>query len=74
MDTITSLENSVPDKYKWLILAASIIVPMLGRAYHSVRSGGGLKGIWNGLIFGTNAITPPQSTANPNEKTTPPSP
>lgn len=30
------------------------IIPMVGRAYHVIKNGGGLKGIWNALIFGTN--------------------
>lgn len=27
---------------------------LLGRAYTAIRNGGGLMGIWNGLVFGTN--------------------
>jgi hypothetical protein len=27
---------------------------LLGRAYSAIRNGGGLIGIWNGLVFGTN--------------------
>jgi hypothetical protein len=69
---ITSIENLVPDKYKWLVLASAIIIPMAGRAYHAIRSGGGIKGIWNGLIYGTNSLqTPQQTLTTSNEKITP---
>lgn len=27
---------------------------LIGRAYTAIRNGGGLMGIWNGLVFGTN--------------------
>ncbi len=29
-----------------------LAVPMLGRAYHALRNGGGLVGIWKSLMFG----------------------
>lgn len=32
----------------------TIILMVLGRAYRSIRDGGGLRGLWNGLIYGTN--------------------
>lgn len=38
--------------------AAWVLVQSLGRAYAAIRKGGGLKGIWDGLIYGTN--TPPK--------------
>ena len=31
-----------------------VIVQFLGRAYAGLRKGGGLKGLWQGIVFGTN--------------------
>lgn len=46
--------NLIPEKYRGGVVLAVALAPFIGRAYHAVTSGGGLKGIWNALIFGTN--------------------
>lgn len=51
--------NLIPEKYRgWALLAAACI-PIIGRAYHAIANGGGLKGIWTALVFGTNTPKPP---------------
>lgn len=42
-----------------------LLVQVLGRAFAGLKNGGGLVGIYRGIVFGTN--TPPESkTANPS--------
>jgi hypothetical protein len=53
--TVDPILNLIPEGYKGLVLAVFILAPIFGRAYHAIVSGGGLKGIWTALMFGTNA-------------------
>lgn len=46
--------NLIPEKYRGYVLLLIALAPVLGRAYHAITSGGGLRGIWTALIFGTN--------------------
>ena len=32
----------------------ALAIPLIGRAYHAVTKGGGIVGIWNSIMFGTN--------------------
>ncbi len=52
--TVDPILNLIPEGYKGLVLAVFILAPIFGRAYHAIVSGGGLKGIWTALMFGTN--------------------
>lgn len=55
METLNTIASLIPVQYApWLAL-----LPILGRAYYALKNGGGLKGVWNGLIFGTNTPNPP---------------
>lgn len=66
MEIFTDLLNAVPAKYtahaSFLMLAAMV----LGRAFHQIKSGGGVVGIWRGFLYGTNAPKP--SDAPPVDK------
>jgi len=44
----------IPEKYRGTALVLLAASPYITRAYHSVRNGGGLKGIINSIWFGTN--------------------
>ena len=44
------LINLIMDNKSSIILA----IPMVTRAYHALSKGGGLVGIWNSIMFGTN--------------------
>lgn len=59
------LENLLPVKYRWLIGAAVVLIPIIGRAYHAVVTGGGLKGIWTSLVLGTNVPKDVPTDAQP---------
>ena len=48
----------IPDKYKTWVFLALLVIPYITRAYHAVRNGGGLRGIYRSILFGTN--TPPK--------------
>ena len=41
-----------------LIMANKLVIlgalPMCTRAYYALKNGGGLVGIWNSIMFGTN--------------------
>ena len=55
VDPETALTNALPPAWQlWGTLLLVTLPPILGRVYHAIVSGGGLKGIWNALIFGTN--------------------
>ena len=45
----------IPAGYKGIALAIVILTPMLGRAYKALANNGGLRGIWNAIVFGTNS-------------------
>ena len=53
MDEIPGL-NLLPAKWQPWAVAAAVLLPYLGRAYHALTSGGGLRGVWQGIMFGTN--------------------
>lgn len=42
-------------------LTILVLLQVLGRGYKALRSGGGLKGIWSGIVSGTNTPTPPKA-------------
>lgn len=50
----TTLIDILPADWKQTAAIAIVAIPLLGRAYHALRTNGGLKGVWNALIFGTN--------------------
>jgi len=44
----------IPQGYRGFALACIVLTPILGRVWHALTTNGGLKGVWNALIFGTN--------------------
>ena len=34
----------------------ALSIPMWTRAYYSLKTGGGLVGVWNSIMFGTNQL------------------
>lgn len=49
-----NLLNTPVSQWQLNGLTILVIVQLLGRAYSALRGGGGLKGIWTGIIYGTN--------------------
>lgn len=49
----------IPEKWRGTAMVAIVLFPYLTRAYHAVVSGGGLRGVWSAIWFGTNAPKPP---------------
>jgi hypothetical protein len=47
------------------ITTLAILAMGLGRVYKAIRSGGGLRGIWRGLLYGENAPVPPVNPPSP---------
>ena len=67
-DIITELSKVIPAAYLPWLLAAYVLFKDAGRAYQAIRNGGGLLGIWRGLVLGTNTptnSTPPAATGVP---------
>ena len=48
------LINQLSPSHVAYATAAWVLIQALGRAYAAIVKGGGLKGIWAGLLFGTN--------------------
>ncbi len=67
LDTIPGL-NLLPEKWRGWVLALVALSPFLGRAYYSIRTGGGFMGIARALWFGTNVPKP----AEPPKQVDPP--
>jgi hypothetical protein len=44
----------IPPEYAIYGTLAWVVLQALGRAYAAIAKGGGLRGIYHGLIFGTN--------------------
>jgi hypothetical protein len=53
-DLITQLTGTLPTKWITWITAAYVISQGIGRIYHAITSGGGIKGIFTALWLGTN--------------------
>ncbi|MEI9961334.1 MAG: hypothetical protein WDM76_09490 [Limisphaerales bacterium] len=49
--------NLIPENYRPWLLFALAIAPYITRAWHALIQGGGLRGVWQAIWFGTN--TPP---------------
>lgn len=55
---MNDLLSFIPAGYaKYLVL-----VPFITRAYYSLKTGGGIIGVWRSIMFGTNA---PKETPKP---------
>jgi hypothetical protein len=44
----------IPVKYQASLVALIVLIPYITRAYHALKNGGGLKGIWTAIMYGTN--------------------
>ena len=51
--------ESFPQLLPW-ITAAWVLITNVGRLVQAVKSGGGLVGMWNALLYGTNVPTEKQ--------------
>lgn len=50
--------NYIPEKYRGWAILTILAAPYVTRGYHALASGGGVRGIWAAIWFGTN--TPKQ--------------
>lgn len=54
MDQIPGI-NMLPEKWQPVAAFALLwLLPNIGRSYHAIVNGGGLRGVWNAIMFGTN--------------------
>ena len=63
-DLVNSLVNLVPEKYRGLVIAGSLFLPMLTRWLYALANGRGLFGSFHAVLFGTNT---PASPAQPGQ-------
>ena len=47
--------NTIVDFFMENKATILLAIPMVTRAYYALRNGGGIVGMWRGLMFGTNA-------------------
>lgn len=59
---MNDLLNLIPAPYGKVALAVLAISPYVGRVYHSLINGGGLKGALSAIWLGTNVPKKEQST------------
>lgn len=57
--------NLVPEKYRTELLIAIAISPYITRAFHALKSGGGLRGVLSAIWLGTNTPKPPTDKPQP---------
>jgi hypothetical protein len=55
MDPTTGINTTaLPSEWQAWLAIGIVALQLLGRAYHALRNGGGLVGIWRAIMFGTN--------------------
>ncbi len=65
-DLITQLLGKALGSYIHDAATVGILIALLGRCIHAIRTGGGLVGIYNAIVYGTNI---PKSKSITDEKT-----
>ena len=53
--------NALPEKLRGWAIILGLSLPYLTRMWHSLVNGGGLKGVWGALWFGTNTPAAPKA-------------
>lgn len=51
----TDLTSVIPEQHRGTAALAIVTIAILGRAFHALKAGGGLVGLWKALLYGTNA-------------------
>ena len=51
VDAVTQV---LPESWQAYATFALVLLPLLGRAWHALIHNGGLRGVWNAVMFGTN--------------------
>lgn len=51
----TDLTTIIPEQHRGTVSLAIVTIAIAGRAFHAIKNGGGLIGLWNALLYGTNA-------------------
>jgi hypothetical protein len=46
--------NTIPPKWLVYATAAWLLLQNAGRVYQAIRNGGGLVGVWRGVMYGSN--------------------
>jgi hypothetical protein len=69
-DLLSGLVGKTPKDWIHDAVAIAALIALAGRAWHALRSGGGIFGIWRALLYGTN--TP--KSGSPQTETKPSSP
>ena len=52
---ITDLTSVIPEQHRGTVALIIVTVAFAGRAFHAIKAGGGLVGLWKALLYGTNA-------------------
>lgn len=52
--TYDPIIDLIPQGYRGIAIVLFVGIPYLTRAYHALANNGGLKGVWNAIMFGTN--------------------
>lgn len=66
MNTVDTILQIIPAKYApWLAL-----LPLVGRSYHALKNGGGLRGMWQAIWLGKT--TPETKPADKSADVAPP--
>ena len=61
-DLISQLVGKTPKDWIHDGVAIMALLGLAGRAWHAVRSGGGLVGLWRALLYGTNTPKGPDGS------------
>lgn len=52
---LTSLSAVVSEEHRGTVALIVVTIGIAGRAFHAIKHGGGLVGLWKALLYGTNA-------------------
>lgn len=61
-DILKQIVGIVPEKWRSTLTLLVVLSPFIGRAFQSLRNGGGLKGFFASIWLGTNTPKPQPPT------------
>jgi len=55
LNIMDELSAIIPEQHRGTVSLIIVTIAIAGRAFHAIKNGGGLVGLWKALLYGTNA-------------------